>query len=158
MVRSTGYTESYHRYYLRDVRGFLIQKTGTSLFFTLGFSGIALLVFIIVVFKAGWVVALLSAALPLVGMISNLLLGPSCEVHVITGVQIQHMECFFRLRRARKVLGLLRPAIEAAQADLVRGAAASTPAMPIPVTVPPVPELPSLTLDTEASTGQRLSQ
>ena len=55
----------------------------------------------------------------LVLLIVNELLGPSCRIYAVTGVQTIPLPALVRRKKARRVLGRLQPLIESAQADLV---------------------------------------
>ena len=127
-VDSNGYTETYKRFYLRDIQAFTFTLTKRRLVWNwiLGTAtGICLL---------GWVVDLLSArpvtsaaiitgsivtAIFAVPFLLNNLLGPTCKCCLKTAVQTEELPPLKRLLRARKVVARLRPLIGQAQGQSV---------------------------------------
>lgn len=132
LVRSTGYTEHYQRFQLSDLQAFVIvashrRRNWAIAWVVLGVIAlIPLLVFIrqgeTPIFSTGFVgLALLLLAI-------NFFLGPSCSVSVVTRVQTARLP-IVRRRKADKILGRLRPLIEAVQAEFATDTAA-VPAVP----------------------------
>lgn len=133
-VDTNGYTETYKRFYFRDIQVISIHRTQRHLWL----AGIlAFLAFIFVVLAivaapntpfARWdggemfVECLLGAmaALFLLLLLSNFLAGPACKCLLRTAVQIEELAPLNRVRRARKLLARLRPFIIAAQGELSR--------------------------------------
>ncbi len=148
-VQSTGYTESYRRFYLRDIQCMLVVHTGRRTYLAITLAAIAL---IIVAFMtqmgAGVVGFSILAAIFLPLFLWNHWLGPGCRVVVVTAVQQENVASLCRLPKTRRVLGEVRTLIEAAQADLVAdpatavaapaAAAGTTPSIPPPLP-PPLP-------------------
>ncbi|RXK53327.1 hypothetical protein ESB00_16655 [Oleiharenicola lentus] len=148
-VQSTGYTESYRRFYLRDIQCMLVVHTGRRTYLAITLAAIAL---IIVAFMsqmgAGVVGFGILAAIFAPLFLWNHLLGPGCRVVVVTAVQQENVASLCRLPKTRRVLGEVRTLIEAAQADLAvdspaAGAApaadtGTTPSIPPPLP-PPLP-------------------
>lgn len=140
-VQSTGYTESYRRFYLRDIQCMLVVHTGRRAYLALTLGAIML---IIVAFMtqggAGPVGFGILAAVFLPLFLWNHLLGPGCRVVLITAVQQENIASLSRLPKTRRVLGELRTQIEAAQADLAV-VPEVVPAAPVPETgtTPPIP-------------------
>jgi hypothetical protein len=128
VVDSNGYTETYKRFYFRDVQAFTFILTKRRLIWNwiLGAAtGVCLL---------GWVVDLLSAqpvtsadivigsivtAIFAVPFLLNNLLGPTCMCCLKTAVQTEELPPLKRLQRARKVVARLRPLIGQAQGQRV---------------------------------------
>lgn len=142
-INSTGYSESYRRFFLRDIKAMLIVHTGRRAIYA------ALLICWGVIVASithtagggpvGWVIVL-----TIVGglLLWNHLRGPGCRVVVITAVQQENIPSLCRLPRTRKILAELRPLIEAAQAGLATGplpASAEPPVVPPPLQPPPLP-------------------
>ena len=119
-VSSSGFTETYRRFYFRDIQaialresmhgkvwngvwGFLaclpaiaaIQMTGPATVVWWGITGIFLLLLAI-----------------------NMARGPTCVCQVRTAVQTRPLPSLNRVRRANKVIAQLRPLIEAAQGTM----------------------------------------
>lgn len=122
LVRNTVLSESYRRFYFRDIQAVMIQQNHYRLF-----NGIMIGVLLLpaaAVLVAGlvrdwnsvatttWSVA--TAAL-LGPFIVNLARGPCCKCFVQTSVQRDVLDPVTRLRDARKVLARLRPRIESVQ-------------------------------------------
>ena len=119
-LESTGFSESYKRYYYRDIQAFLIRKTATGRISNVVF-GVLAAPFAAGVFLAddglqiflGIMLGLVSALL-----LVNLALGATCVCHLRTAVQVEKLGSLTRLRKARKTLRLIRPQIESFQGTL----------------------------------------
>lgn len=148
-ISSTGYSESYRRFFLRDIQAMLIVHTARRVIYASVFVIVGLLALMIVHSADGGAVGMgIVAGIVAALLLWNHLRGPGCRVVIITAVQQESIDALCRLPRARKVLAELRPLIEAAQADLAAApapvaAAASAPAdaglstPPIPPPLPP---------------------
>jgi hypothetical protein len=120
-IDSSGYTENYKRFYFRDIQAFIVRKTDvykyTSL--VLGILGLFLAVIAFVPSGTAMRVVLFSfAAFFLLCMLLNLLFGPTTLCYLQTAVQVESLPSLHRLRKARKVLNVLRPLIANAQGEL----------------------------------------
>jgi len=130
-IDSSGYTETYKRFYFRDIQTVIIviSKRRVVWNWVLGPLTAIFLVLLLgslpytgstgsnsnlgeIVFFAflGFVFAL--------PLLINNILGPSCVCHLRTAVQIEELPPLNRLRRARKALNRLRPFMVAAQGGL----------------------------------------
>ncbi len=136
IVTSTGYTESYARLQLRDIKGFFITTSERRLAWgvTWGcFSAVFLLAVIVnsggpdLPYFSGGGLLFFGALL-----LWNHLLGPSCHAFVVTGVQTAKLPAMVREKKALRLLGRLQPLIEAAQADLVVAPSVSPVLPPMP--------------------------
>jgi hypothetical protein len=133
-VDSSGYTETYKRFYFRDIQAVILMASKRRAIWNwvLGPLTAILLVLLLgslpytgstgpnsnlgeIVFFAflGFVFA--------VPLLINNLLGPSCVCHLRTAVQTEELSSLNRLRRARKLLNRIRPLIAAAQGELSPG-------------------------------------
>jgi hypothetical protein len=164
-VETTGYTESYKRFYFRDIQTITVHNSSAyalinGIFgFLFGISlvlmaigglfgelakgdGGAIAVFCLIFFVFG---------LPLV---LNNIFGKSCSCVLRTAVQTQELSSISRWRKARKVFDRVRPLIVAAQGEISSGevsaqlrgtdpAEAGTPAATSEATASPAPEAPS---------------
>lgn len=120
LVTSTGFSESYRRFFYRDIGAIVVTRTRGMIIQLLIFGVIALL--FAVGALAAWqalalVLWILAGAFALVSVIT-LLLGPTCKCSLRTPVQTHPLPSITRLRTARKVLARITPRIEAAQAIL----------------------------------------
>lgn len=127
IVRSAGYTESYTRIELRDIKAIFLLPSDRRMWRTL-IVGL-LTAFPLLAFINGLVsrqTPVASAILLAAGVVAigwNHALGRGCRAHVVTAVQTAEVP-LVRLPKARRVLAQLDPLIRAAQADL-SGAAGS---------------------------------
>ena len=117
-VESNGYTESYKRFYFRDIQALMVEKTQTfkivNVVFTIPLgiclaSGLAtqstgLKIFLFIV--AGFLALILTV---------NLWRGQTCRSFLRTAVQIEQLPPLSRIRRAQKVFNRIRPLIAEAQ-------------------------------------------
>lgn len=120
-VETEGYTESYKRFYFRDIQAITLRQTKRMLVlaivtgsFTALFGSVVVLADAI---EAKWVFGILGAicAIP---FILNFIYGPTCACQLRTAVQIENMPSMGRVRRARKVIARIAPLIAAAQGQI----------------------------------------
>ncbi|WP_438479663.1 hypothetical protein [Oleiharenicola lentus] len=136
-VQSTGYTEKYQRFYLRDIQSLQVVHTARRLYIALTFGAIALIAVLIAIGNyAQWPVYAWIAGLIAPFLVWNQVLGPCCRVVIVTAVQQEKLPALSRLAKTRRVIAELQPLIEGAQADLV--APAATPVSNPSPEVPPV--------------------
>lgn len=150
-VQSTGYTETYQRFYFRDIQALQVVHGDRRLYYGLTFAGIGLIASLIALAAEGeWPVFAIIWGVLLPLLLWNHFLGAGCRVVVVTAVQQERFPSLSRLPKTRRVLAELKPLIEAAQSDLTspKVAAATVPAATAPVDVaPPL-------LDPMLATGQ----
>jgi len=153
-VDSSGYTETYKRFYFRDIQAVTLMGTKRRAIWNwvLGLLTTIFLLFLLaslpytgstgsnsnlgeIVFFAflGFVFA--------VPFLINNLLGPSCICHLRTAVQIEELPSLCRVRKTRRVLEQIRPLIIAAQGGQLSPETISTwmraGVQTSPVTAPP---------------------
>ena len=119
-IETSGYTETYKRFHFRDIQALVLCRTDTWLYQGVGLLGVACLFGLIAVVGGGPVVAWIFGSIAgLFGLILllHLLAGPSSKCYLRTAVQTEPLASLNRLRKARKVFGMLRPLIVAAQAE-----------------------------------------
>lgn len=120
-VQSTGYTETYQRFYLRDIQALQVVHGDRRLYYGLTFAGIGLIASLIALAAEGeWPVFAIIWGVLLPLLLWNHLLGPGCRVVIITAVQQERIPSLSRLPKTRRVLTELKPLIEAAQSDLTQ--------------------------------------
>lgn len=165
LVETNGYTESYKRFYFRDIQAISIQQTNRYRWWA-GITGFFALVFLILAIAtmpktspvqwnggeiAGGIFLGGIAGLGLLFLVINWILGPTCRCFLRTAVQTEELPSLCRERRTRKVFDQIRPQIVAAQGQLTleevsahfhRIVMAKDPTQPIqpadPGEVPPV--------------------
>lgn len=127
LVESTGYSETYKRFFFRDIQAITLRKTGRQTIWTVvlliltvpGLAAAATYLASAATANRGaglaWLVFGLFFGVPLV---VNLVRGPTCECRIQTAVQTRTLPSLRRVRRARRVIEQLRPFLDAAQGTL----------------------------------------
>jgi hypothetical protein len=123
-IDTTGYTESYKRFYFRDIQAITIQKTDRGRMFGLLFGvlgGFSVLFGAVAVnarsVVVAWILGIL-AAIFILSFFINLAFGPTSACQLRTAVQTEELPSLNRLRRARRVWNRLRPYIVQAQGQV----------------------------------------
>jgi hypothetical protein len=126
-VDASGYTETYKRFYFRDIQVITLVATKRRTVWN------GVLVVPIVLCLAGLANSLFSmprdesaaiitwsivSAVFIIPLLLNNLMGPTCTGYLRTAVQIEELPSLNRLRRARRVLERLRPFVTAVQGGL----------------------------------------
>ena len=121
-VDNNGYSESYKRFYFRDIQAITIRETNRRNIWN------AILLLPTVICIVGLLICLLPS--PNVGgvivwtifallfgvpFLVNNLRGPTCACQLRTAVQVEDLPSLCRVRQTRKVLAKIRPLITAAQ-------------------------------------------
>ena len=140
VVTSTGYTEEYRQFQLRDIKGFFMLPSDRRLYWNLPWGIVALFSFMALLFTltSGGTprTSAIVLGVSLVVLAWNYLLGPTCRTFVVTGVQTAPLPALKRRRKTLKVLARLEPMIRAAQADLVVQAPGHGVTAPVSPTTP----------------------
>jgi hypothetical protein len=141
-VESTGgYSESYKRFYFRDIQSIYLQKTSTwqVINYVLGIiAGLLLLWLVTVKDPAGRIALGIATSVFGFFLLVNLFHGSTCICQLKTAVHLEELSSLKRRRNAEKVLARIKPLIEAAQgsataetiASQYAGLLASVNAMP----------------------------
>lgn len=147
LVEGRGYTETYRRFYYRDIQFVLTRRSNRAVVLSLVFA-----VLLAGVATAAWLTGrefLMFWAIPggcfLLLLLINLAKGPTCLCDLRTGVQTARLDSLHRLRKARKAIGRLRRSIDEAQGSLsaeeirtrAAEAAPSETAVPLSASKPP---------------------
>lgn len=113
-----GYSESYKRFYFRDIQVIYLQKTNSWLManLVLGLATGAFLLWTLMVKDHAGVIALgiVTGCFGLL-LLVNALRGPTCACHLQTAVHGEELPSLRRRRNTEKVLARIKPLIEAAQ-------------------------------------------
>jgi hypothetical protein len=121
LVLGRGFVESYRRFFLNDIQAIVVYRTHTGKIWAVVW-GLGLLFFGTIAAAVDDPVGqgiLLGLAAPFaIGLILNLLLGPTCTCHIRTAVQTERVPAVSRLRTARKFIARLEPLITTAQGAL----------------------------------------
>ncbi len=143
LAASTGFNETYRRFYFRDIKAFVVSDSPRFLIWLaitgsiLLFLALGALIATAATGVSPWILVPLVPTLVLFAW--NLLRGPSCNVRLVTGVQTIVMPPLSRFRQTRKVLARLAPLIEAAQSSLAAPASPAPPALPPEEPAGPLP-------------------
>jgi hypothetical protein len=119
-VSSNGYTESYKRFYFPDIKAITLRKTVHGKIWNLFWGSLTTLSALIAVpLSGGAQIAWFGVATAFsLGLLLNLIFGPSCACQIRTAVQTCPLPSLNRLNRARQTIAQLRPQIEASQPSL----------------------------------------
>jgi len=120
-IDSTGYTETYKRFYFRDIQAVTLMRTHSWIYqmLTFGFLGACALAAALLIGNvvAAWFFGPI-AGLFLFGAAYNGIAGPTCLCELRTAVQTEQIPSLYRVWRSRKVLAEIRPLIAQAQGAL----------------------------------------
>jgi hypothetical protein len=118
-IDSNGYTESYKRFYFRDIQAIMVRKTVRWKYYSLVLGVLAGLFALFALLGRSEVVALAVlgsiAGLFALALLLTLAGGATCVCHLRTAVHTEELPSLDRLRKARRTLERLRPLIAAAQ-------------------------------------------
>jgi hypothetical protein len=125
IVESIGYSETYKRFYFRDIQAVILVRTNRQKLWN-GILGTcaALPLLIWGLFAVtdkdagGWIVALIFSLGFSIPLLLNILRGPTCACQLRTAVNVEDLPSLNRFRRASKVMNRLRPLIAEAQGVL----------------------------------------
>ena len=122
-VESSGYTETYKRFYFRDIQTIIVRKTSHRAIWNAVFAvpliGCLSGLMICLVPQpenepAIWTWSIFSSVLLLFLLVNNIL-GSACFCDLRTAVQIEPLPGLTRMPKTRRVLKKIRPLIEEAQ-------------------------------------------
>lgn len=141
-VASTGYSETYKRFYYRDIQAFLVHKTPNGKRWTLAWAILAVVWALPAVASSGVTAGVFATfSLFFFGcLVLHLSRGPTCATHARTAVQTERLPSLNRLPTARRVLARVKPLITAVQGELAtddfrlryEGGPAASPLAPEP--------------------------
>ncbi len=119
LVQSHLVSESYRRFFFRDVQALVVCETKSGLVMTIVLAALGALACVPMAFVPdGWWMAFVALALLFfLPALINFLRGPTCRCTLRTAVQTQDLPSLNRLKIARKVLARLQPKIAAVQQD-----------------------------------------
>ncbi len=120
LISRIGYTETYKRFYFRDIQAVIIRKTSTAFVVNMIVLILALwcllLAWILSDTTARVVWAFIGAFFVFIDLVS-LWRGPSCVTHIKTAVQTEHLAAWHRMRATRKGMEMIRPRLLEAQGE-----------------------------------------
>ena len=116
---SSGYSESYLRFYFRDIQAITVRKTSYGLIFNIVWAVLAALFLALAVDSAEAAIAWgIVGGIFLGLLLMNFFAGPTCVCEIQTAVQKRRLGAVTRLRRAQRFIEQLRHQIQPAQAPL----------------------------------------
>lgn len=144
LLTTTGFSETYKRFYYRDIEAVIVTKTGRGALQNL-FLALPSCIFFVAWWAGRWesvgffVTALVFLSLLLV----NTLRGPTCNAYMQTAIQFVRLPSLARLRPARKAVALLSSRIGEAQGTLPDVPPIPPGGVPADRPVPPIPPIPA---------------
>jgi hypothetical protein len=117
-VISTGFTESYIRFYFGDIQMISVRKTHLGKITNAVLGAIALIFSTLLFLPGAEIAGVILVGLFAIPLAFYAAFGASCVTYIQTAVQRQRLTSLGRLPAARKTLNILLPLIEAAQGTL----------------------------------------
>ena len=130
-VNAVLFQEQYQRFYYNDIQAIVMCRSNRHHAWTAIWCALALLSGLVAFFSSsagsvsGAFLVIFSAVLA-----ANLVLGPACEAHIQTAVQIQRLRSFRRMRSAGKAMDRIKALVEQAQGPLDGDVFATSAAIP----------------------------
>jgi hypothetical protein len=125
LVEALGFSETYKRFFFRDIQVLTIRKTKTRLVWNLILVPIlALSGLIISASSEDWgpkgtlIAASIVFVLFGIPLLLNIFFGPTCACEIRTAVQTESLPSLARVRKTQRILNRIRPMIIAAQGQL----------------------------------------
>jgi hypothetical protein len=118
-VDNHGFSEDYRRFFFPDIQAIITRRTRRGAAWSVALALMTALSLTGALFPERGMVRIFFWALSgglFLSFVVNLIRGPTCVCHILTAVQEEQLPSLNRLRVAQKVIGILRPAIEKAQA------------------------------------------
>jgi hypothetical protein len=115
-VSSSFFKERYRRFYYNDIQSIILQRTGNHWIWTCVWGALALLFGIIASAVSGTAyVSGTFSVIFLAALLTNILMGPSCNVFLQTAVQLQRISSLRRVRTANKALEKIKVLVNSKQ-------------------------------------------
>jgi len=125
LVEGSGYSETYKRFFFRDIQVLTIHKIKSRLAWNLILAPLlALSAVIIAASSSDWptkatiIVSSIVFIIFGIPLLLNNLLGPGCTGEIRTAVQTESLPSLSRIRRTQTIMNRIRPLIIAAQGQL----------------------------------------
>ena len=143
LLKSSRFVERYQRFSFADIQGIVVTELRDRIAVQIWMMVAAILWAAVALTVNGTLAKgffLVTGAIAIAGAAIDILRGPRCRCHIYTAVSRELLDPVSRTRTARKFLGEVRPAIEAAQGRLEH--VAETPSTPLGDQPPEVPDPP----------------
>lgn len=126
LVECTGYSESYKRFFFRDIQAFTIQKNKRRMAWNWVWGALLFLSLLIVCaasydnWRAMGTLVAGSIVLVIFGipLLLNNLFGSTCSCEIRTAVQTENLPSLCRVPKTQRIMNRIRPLIIAAQGQL----------------------------------------
>jgi hypothetical protein len=120
LVLTRGYVEAYRRFFFKDIQGFVVRQTQIGKIWNAVWAAcVAFFGFLALALNdVGTIIMLCLAAPFAVGLLINVLLGPTCSFHIRTAVQTERLPAVSRVRSAQNFIEGIEPLITAAQGEI----------------------------------------
>ena len=133
-VDSSGYSETYKRFYFRDIQAVTMQESKRRTVWNVilavpvvvSLAGLLTNLSSTPMNNAAAIVWLIFSVIFLVPLLTNNIFGTTCVCHLRTAVQIEELPSLCRVRKTRRVLEKIRSLIIAAQGGELSAEAVST--------------------------------
>lgn len=130
LVGLSAWNESYRRFFFRDIQAFVIRKTQWGILYSalwlLGFFSFAAVALMLE--DVGAVFFWCVASVFLIGLVVNIVRGPTCSCYVKTAVQTTRIAPLSRIKGSQRFLEQLKPLLAQAQGSPAPPSAAVPPA------------------------------
>ena len=123
LISRTGYTETYKRFYFRDIQAVIIRKTATAFVWNIVLMILALASILLGVVLSSVAARIVWASVGgffVVLALLNLWRGATCVTHIKTAVQTERLGAWNRMRATRNGMAMIRPRLLEAQGELPR--------------------------------------
>lgn len=123
-VESTGYSEDYTRYYLKDIQAIVSRRTMTGRVWNAVLGSVVLLALVggVSAEEPGLIMfAGIVGAAFLFLLLWNIFRGPTCRCHVVTPLGVEELPPLDRLSSVKKALDRLCPLVLVLQGEIERG-------------------------------------
>lgn len=117
------FSEDYKRFYLRDIQSITLAKTRRGFVWNIILSCFIALWLAVMFFQStmeGRIAWLVVTAIFGILLTLNVVRGPTCICHIVTAVHQEALPSLDRIKKAEKVLRILRRHIENAQMNLAQ--------------------------------------
>jgi hypothetical protein len=125
LVEGSGYSETYKRFFFRDIQVLTFHKTKSRLAWNCILAPLlALSAVIIAAASSDWptkatiIVSIIVFVIFGIPLLLNNLFGPGCAGEIRTAVQTESFPSLSRVRKTQKIMNRIRPLIIAAQGQL----------------------------------------
>jgi hypothetical protein len=110
-IHSQRIREEYKRYYYKDIQAVYLRQTARMKIESFILGGIAAGFLLLAWFDLAPVLTYSLASIMGVGLLVNLLRGPTCECHIQTFIRREKLPSLYRIRTAQKALKILKPMV-----------------------------------------------